>query len=162
MFASEENALIWIHMCSFSPTFTVWGGPRFLKVADMKQNGLFNYEPKGEKNDLDTIRSLRVHILLCHWQKWTSDLHHPPWQESKSKRTPPFCKIPAIQFNSFVPWKTQYHLSGIELTISPADLVFLKPSLHRSIVYIMESLGGIWNEESMFILSSQSCNIIIN
>lgn len=35
-----------------------------LKAADMEQKGCFNYDQK-KRNDQDTIRSLRVHILLC-------------------------------------------------------------------------------------------------
>lgn len=34
--------------------------------------------------------------------------------------------------------------SRVKLTISPDGLVFLKPSLHTSVVYIIKSLGGTW------------------
>lgn len=49
-------------------------------------------------------------------------------------------KRSAICVSSTAPWKPQCHLTGIELTTSPADLVFFKPSLHTSIICIMESL----------------------
>lgn len=84
---------------SFSSTFPV-ADPlkqdQFLKVADMKQNNLFSNEQKGEKSDPDMITSFRVHVLLFRWQNGTRDLPHLCWHASKSKRTLPFCKIPAI------------------------------------------------------------------
>ncbi len=121
VFASEENSFISMHVFIFS--LSLLGCTRFWKLQIWNR---MSFSIRRGKNGLDTIRSLRAHILLCRGQKWTSDLHHLCWQEPKSKRTLAFCKIPAIQFNSFVPWKTHYHLSGIELRISLADLVLFK------------------------------------